>query len=304
MRAADLGLMLALDALLEETNVTRAASRLSISQPALSAQLARLRELFGDPLLVPASTGRGMVPTPRALAMKGMLHTSLANLQQLVDGPPAFDPRQSRRTFRIVTNDNAAMMVGTALVARARELGALDIRIACLHPNSKPIGERLESGEADLAFGSGLDAGEGLIRRCLFEDSFMTAQKKGHPRGSDPLDLDAYCQLDHLVISPEGGEFTSLVDRLLYEAGRQRRVALSVQNSMLVPEMLAKSNLVCTLPGRFLRHYDNRLDLFETPLALPKFVLSALWHARVDEDPANVWLRDRLFEVVDASRAA
>ncbi|MDQ0391522.1 LysR family transcriptional regulator [Labrys monachus] len=303
MRSADLGLMLSLDVLLEEANVTRAASRLAISQPALSAQLARLRELFGDPLLVPASTGRGMVATPRALAMKGALHTALANLQALTDGPPAFDPQESKRSFRIVADDNAAIMVGAGLVARARDLGALDIRIACLHPNGRPICERLESGEADLALGSGLDAGEGLIRRSLFEDRFVTAQRKGHPRGDHPLDLDGYCRCDHLIVSAEGG-FTGTVDRLLYEAGRHRRVTVSVQNYALVPEMLVRSDLLCTLPSRFLDLYADRLDLFETPIAQPRFVLAAFWHARVHEDPANVWLRERLFEVVGPSGPA
>src|SRR5258708_10332774 len=99
MKARDLGLMLALDTLLEEQNVTHAAARLSVSQPALSAQLARLRYLFDDPLLVPALSGRGMVPTPRALVLKGVLRDVLTRFEDVIDGPQKFDPVQSRRPF-------------------------------------------------------------------------------------------------------------------------------------------------------------------------------------------------------------
>jgi DNA-binding transcriptional LysR family regulator len=301
IKPAEMGLMPALDALLEELNVTHAASRLGISQPALSTQLARLRDLFGDPLLVPASSGRGMTPTPRALAMRGALRAALSNLQELVEGAPAFDPRQSRRTFKLVANDNAAMMVGAALVGRIRALGAVAVRIAFLHPNARPLGERLEFGEADLGLGSGIGAGEGIIRRRLFGERFMTAQRKGHPRGRGPLDLDAYCRHGHLIISAEGGGFSSAVDRALEAIGRRRQIAVSVQTYALAPEMLVRSDLLCTLPSRFLKSCGDRLDIFETPIDLPEFELAAFWHPRVQTDSAQIWLRDRLFEVVGAS---
>src|SRR3712207_2923864 len=99
MKPSDLSLMVALNLLLEEANVTRAAARLGVSQPALSAQLARLRQVFGDPLLVPALQGRGMVLTPRALALKGALHEALASIQDLMEGAPGFTPGRSKRTF-------------------------------------------------------------------------------------------------------------------------------------------------------------------------------------------------------------
>jgi DNA-binding transcriptional LysR family regulator len=301
IKSAEMGLMPALDALLDELNVTHAAARLGISQPALSTQLARLRDLFGDPLLVPASSGRGMTPTPRALAMRGALRAALANLQELVEGPPAFDPRTSRRTFKLVANDNAAMMVGAALVGRIRALGAVNVRIAFLHPNARPLGERLELGEADLGLGSGIGAGEGIIRRRLFGERFMTAQRKEHPRGRGPLDLDAYCRHGHLIISAEGGGFGSAVDRALAAIGRRRQVAVSVQTYALAPEMLVRSDLLCTLPSRFLKLCDDRLDVFETPIDLPEFELAAFWHPRVQTDAAQAWLRDRVFEVAAAS---
>ena len=169
MRSADLGLMLSLDVLLEEANVTRAASRLAISQPALSAQLARLRELFGDPLLVPASTGRGMVPTPRALAMKGVLHTALANLQALTDGPPAFDPLASKRSFRIVADDNAAVAEGLDVRAQA-QAQRLDAQQVDVRPE-QPAG-------VVLAEPRGLDQRFGLVGDSVGDE--VGAGDEGH----------------------------------------------------------------------------------------------------------------------------
>jgi len=112
IRPADLPLLLSLNALLEENNVTRAAARLHLSQPALSAQLARLRDMFGDPLLVPSETGRGMVPTSKASALKGPLRAALQQLNQAVSDEGEFDPRTSSRCFTIAANDNAISMFG------------------------------------------------------------------------------------------------------------------------------------------------------------------------------------------------
>lgn len=297
MKASDLSLLRALDVLLDEMNVTKAAARLAISQPALSAQLTKLRALFNDPLLVPASTGRGMAPTPRALAVKGALRAALQQLDQIVDGDPAFDPARSRRVFRIIANDNAAMMIGAALVARIQAMGAAHLRIALLHPTSGPITERLEQGEADLALGGDSSAGDGLIRRPLLSDRFMVAQRLGHPRGRGPFDLDDYCRFNHVLVSSEGGGFASAIDQRLDSFGRRRNVAVSVQTYALAPPMVTGSDLLCTLPSRFLDLYTDRLEVFELPFETPTFALSAFWHPRMHEDAPHVWLRDQLVAV-------
>jgi DNA-binding transcriptional LysR family regulator len=297
MKASDLSLMRALDALLDEMNVTKAASRLAISQPALSAQLTKLRTLFGDRLLVPASTGRGMVATPRALAVKGPLRIALQQLDEIVEGELAFDPARSRRVFRIVVNDNGAMMIGAALVARIQAMKAANIRVAFLHPMSRPITERLEQGEADLALGTDSSASEGLIRRPLLTDRFKVAQRREHPRGCEPMGLDDYCRFDHVLVSSEGGGFTSTIDQRLESFGRRRNVAISVQTYTLAPPMVMGSDLLCTLPSRLLDLYADRLDLFELPFETPRFTLSAFWHPRMHEDVPHAWLREQLAAV-------
>ncbi|WP_207482782.1 LysR family transcriptional regulator [Arenibaculum pallidiluteum] len=290
----DLGLLLALEALLRERNVTRAAMGLGIGQPALSARLNRLRQIFADPLFVPAATGRGVVPTPRAMELQAELADVLGRLRRMVEGPAAFDPAWTRRTFVIAIHENPAVALAPGLVARLTEI-APHARLALVHP-SRDIVERLERGEVDVLV-TAPDVAKGeLMQRPLFEDSFVTAQRKGHPRGTGPLDLDTFCALDHLLISADGGGFSGLVDDALAALGRSRRVAVSIQTYALAPVILARSQCVCTLPRRFLSRFAQELDLAPTPLDLPPARLVALWHPRSQEDRGHAWLRDCLYQ--------
>ena len=129
-KGADLNLLVSLDALIEEGNVTKAAARLNVSQPALSAQLARLRELFQDPLLVPSRTGRGMIPTARALKLRGPLHAALKDLETVIKRPPAFDPLTANRSFAIAASDNATVVLGIGLIERVRKLAGPGVRVS------------------------------------------------------------------------------------------------------------------------------------------------------------------------------
>jgi DNA-binding transcriptional LysR family regulator len=299
MAEADFGMLLALEALLEENNVTHAAARLGLSQPALSARLNRLRQLFDDPLFVPASNGRGVVPTPRALDLRGNLSDALAILRGMLRAPRSFDPATSRRSFVIAVQEQpaAGLAPGLTSIVLAEAPGA---RLAFVYPTAD-VDERLEAGSVDLLVARADYGGGSLIRRALFENDFLTAQRKGHPRGVGPLDLDGFCALDHLIVSMEGGGFSGLVDRALAEIGRSRRVALSVQSYGLAPLIVAGSDCICTLPGRLLRRFSDGLDLFETPIPVPRSKLVALWHPRNQAEPGHVWLRERLYQVAGAA---
>ncbi|GAN76202.1 transcriptional regulator LysR [Acidisphaera rubrifaciens HS-AP3] len=286
----DLGLLLALDALLQDTNVTRAAARLGISQSALSGRLGRLRELFGDPLFVPASGGRGVVATPLADA--------LAQLRRLIEPTHGFDPARSRRTFVIAVYENPATVFAPALVAHLAA-AAPGARIAFVAPGADTA-ERLERGGVDLLLGA--DRGrEGLICRKLLDSDYATAQRRGHPRGTGPLDLDAFCALDHVLISADGGGFAGVVDDALASLGRSRRVVVSTQSYALAPLIVAGSDCIGTMPRRVLQRFAAGLDLFAPPLALPSARLYAFWHPRSHADPGHAWLRERLYEAAEAA---
>ena len=296
MAPADMALLPALDALLTEGNVTRAALRLGISQAALSAKLARLRDLTGDALLVPSGRGRGMVLTPRAAAMRAGVREALAGAEAVFGGQSGFDPSTSQATVRIIANDNAASVTLAVLLAGIAGSEAHGVRVALLRPDGRRLADRLESGEADLAVSAeeAPAGGDALYRHVLLTDGYATAQRRAHPRGAGPLDLDAFCAADHVLVS-EGGAFDGMIDGALRVLGRRRRVRLSVHSYLLAPAIVARSELLVTLPRKILERSGEALDLFEPPLALPTVALSAFWHRRTDGDPVNRWLRGCLF---------
>lgn len=291
----DLSLLLALEALLEERNVTHAAERLGLSQPALSARLNRLRALFADPLFVTAASGRGMVPTPRALALQDGLSGTLDMLRRMLRAPPSFDPASSDRVFVLAMREQPAASLIPALAALLLT-EAPAVRLSVVAPDSA-TGAGLENGAVDLLVAPpGAEAG--LMTRMLGQAEFLCAQRSDHPRGDGPLDLDGYCALDHVLVSGEGG-FSGVVDRTLSELGRTRRVAISVQNYSIAPLIVAATDCLCTLPARLLKRFPARITLFAPPLALPPSLLACFWHPSRQEDAGHRWLREMLYRAAE-----
>lgn len=294
MRAADLGLLLSLSVLLEEANVTRAAQRLHMTQPALSAQLARLRRLFGDPLLIPASHGRGMVLTARARALREPLNRQIQALTALVDRPPVFDPQTADRTFTLMTNDNLAIMLCVDLIARVHRTAGPGLRIALRQMSPDAAPERFERQQIDLMLSTPGAVPASLTQQPLLREQYCVAQRKQHPRGKQPITLDDYCQWGHLMVSSAGGRFQSAIDDRLSELGKQRRVAVSVQHYSLVPHILTQTDYIATLPQRFLTRFSDDLDTFDMPFDRANFEVVMAWHPRDEADPGNLWLREAL----------
>lgn len=290
-RSVDLNLLAALDALLAERNVTRAARRLNLSQPALSAQLARLRHLFGDPLLLPAQ--RGMVPTQRALELQDPLRRALEELRAVVAVGSAFDPAAAEFTVSVAASDYVQYAILMPLsAALAREAPGLRFAVRTL--DAAGLAAQMERGEIDLAVMTPETAPEPLRRRVLFDERYVAIVRRDHPRVGETLDLDTFCALDHVIVSPRGGGFVGPADAALAAHGRSRRVVLSVPGFLIVPEIVERSDMVALVPGRVARDRAVRLRVLEPPVPVPGFSLAMVWHDRTTDHPAQKWLRARL----------
>ena len=292
IKRSDLPLLVSLEALLSECNVTRAANKLHISQPTLSGHLARLRQLFGDPLLVPSETGRGMVPTDRARALQSRLSDALLRLHVAVAEDEVFDPRTSRRTFVIAANDNVFSILGLEVLGHLLSLGNPELRVAVVPATDPRLTEKMAHGEIDLYLGDVAHVSETLKARFLFSDTFAFAQRKRHPRGLAPPSLDEYCALSHVVVSARA-DFSTHVDDVLAELSRERKVAVTIPTYGQVALVLAQSDAVASLPRRLLQRYASVIDVLELPFAMPAFRLSMAWHPRTQHDPGAIWLRER-----------
>ncbi|MCW2240483.1 LysR family transcriptional regulator [Azospirillum canadense] len=302
IKAADMGLLVSLNALLEEENVTRAATRIGISQPAMSAQLVRLRDRFQDPLLVPSGTGKGMVATRRGQAMKAPLRDALKAVLDAVNILVDFDPATSRRTFSIACNDNAAAIVVLPFIRQVRDHGWNGLRVSIRTIDAKTIREQLDGGEVDVVVTSRASVPSGLRTTALVSDNFAMAQRKNHPRGATLPSLEEYAALHHVIVSGTGGGFHGVIDDLLARHGLSREVRISVHHYSLAPAVLEASNFVCTLPTIFLRRFQDTVDFFPLPLSPPPFQLFMGWHHRFDTDLSHRWLRERLAALCDADR--
>lgn len=294
LRRLDLNLLVTLDVLLSEHNVTRAAQRLNFSQPSVSVHLAKLRDIFGDPLLLPGP--RGMRPTARADELREPLRQALDALERAVSPASHFDPAEARHTWRVAASDyGESTIVLPALIGlRSAAPGA---RLAILELVPPRIGKQAEQGEIDLAFHTSDGAPPGLRRRALFTERYVLAGRAGHPRLKRRPTLAQFCKLDHVIVSPDGGGFRGVTDETLSELGLARRVVLSVPHFLFVRSVLARTDLVAMLPSRLVRD-TSALQIVEPPVEVPGYEMAMFWHERCHRDPAHQWLREHIADSV------
>ncbi|UCB29966.1 LysR family transcriptional regulator [Duffyella gerundensis] len=287
----DLNLLKALAMLLDERNVTRAAQRLGVTQPAMSAMLNRLRDAFGDPLFIRAQ--RGLVPTPRALELMEPLRQIISDVSTLLQ-PVRFDPASATQTFTLAATDYALGTLAVPLLAALKQQ-APQMRVSLIAVDHQRIQQQLERGEVDLALLTPEIAPPDLHARRLFDEHYVCVMREGHPQAAQlPLTLDRFCQLDHALVSPGGNAFHGVTDAMLAQLGRQRQVTLSVQSFMVLPAILRASDMVAVLPSRLVADLKGLIGC-PPPLAIPGFTKIAVWHARSHHDSAQRWLRELLF---------
>ncbi|MEX3844629.1 LysR family transcriptional regulator [Paraburkholderia sp. BR10882] len=291
----DLNLLRALDALLDERNVTRAAQRLSLTQPAVSAMLTRLRESFGDPLFVRSQ--RGIVPTERALQLAAPLKQVLSEIEQMLQ-PQAFVPAEAEMTLTLASTDYALRAVVVPYLARLRET-APGVHAVIVPVQHERLQAQLESGDVDLALITPETAPADLHARRLFDERYVCVMRADHPAAQRRLTLERFCALDHALVSYEGGSLSGVTDEALARVGRTRRVTVSVNSFLVLPDLLLTSDLIAVVPSRLVKNAPG-LAVVEPPLAIPGFTKTLAWHERTHRSPGHQWARALLFETCEA----
>ena len=290
----DLNLLRVFDAIFQTRSVTTAASNLHLTQPAVSKQLNRLRELLDDPLFV--RTNDGMAPTPRAEALAGPIRSSLSEVRNAIEQQLGFDPRSAERTFRIFTSDlGQAVFLPKLLDLIAREAPRVNIQTVQVPP-SRMRALALESGDVDLAVGYFQEFEGSIHQQVLFEEHYVGMVRANHPTIRDQITFEQFLSTPHLVYQPSGGGHHSqeeVVDKAFWAAGIERRVAVRVAHTMGLTSMVSSSDLLVVVPHRLALACAAlvTVSVLDLPIDIPKLNIAQYWHDRFHTDPGNRWLR-------------
>ena len=308
-RTLDLNLLRVFDEVMAERSLTRAARNLSLTQPAVSNALRRLRDTLGDELVV--RDGQGMAPTPRALALWPTVREALRQLQASLS-PSGFEPATASTTFVLAMADATAAELMPGLIdTLEREAPGVAMRVLPL--TTRDPRKLLEEGGADLALGyfpaaladltarAQVGKGVAFAHLRLYDGQYVCVMRRGHPLASGPLTLTRFCNARHLLVSFSGRPF-GFIDEALASLGRKRRVVLTVNQFFTAGRVVANSDLLTVLPRHFVgvTGIAHQFVLRELPFAVPTVHVDALWHHRFEADPAHVWLREHLQALAQA----
>lgn len=288
----DLNLYRVLEAIYREGSISRAALSLNLTQPALSHALARLRDIYGDPLFVRA--GKRMMPTPLTHAIIQPVREALAALQQTLAGPVQFDPATNRKQIVLGMRDIVETVLVPQLVPALEQEAPLT-QLASARVARRDMEAELGNGRLDLAFDVLLPVGT-AIRHCrLMESRFVVVSRKRHPRLRGGLTLERYLQLRHVVVSSRRSGPT-VEDFELSRLGLHREIGMRCQSFFVAWRSVAQSNMVLTVPESLTRHsgFDPDLKVWPMPAGLPDLAVHMYWHESLDDDPANRWLREKI----------
>lgn len=293
MATPDLNLLVTLDVLLSEGSVARAARRLRLSTSAMSRQLARLRETTGDPLLVRA--GRGLVPTPRAVALRDKVALLVRDAEAVLRPAESLDLTRLVRTFTLRTSEGFVENFGPALIARtAREAPGVRLRFL---PKTDRESTALRDGSVDLETGVVSEGtGPEVMTQALFRDRLIGVVRKGHALSRGRVTPARYAASPHILISRRGAG-RAPVDEALARLGLARDIVAIVGGFAAAMALARGSDLVATVPERHAQALRAGMHSFVLPFPVPKITVSLLWHPRLDADLAHRWLRGCVREI-------
>ncbi len=303
----DLNLLVYLDVLLREGSVTKAANQLSITQPAMSNGLKRLRDLFKDPLLV--RTSDGMTPTKRAVELQPVIRDVLSRLESSIQPEVEFEPRTSERTFRIMTSDYAESTLLLGLISKLAEL-APNITLDLITPSDVTFHD-VEQGKVDMAINRFDELPLSFHQKVIWYDNFSCVIRSDHPRADD-FDLEQYVKGQHIWVSKTGfgvgvgidpTEVQKLgwVDAELTKIGKQRDIRVFTRHYHAALQFAKTQNLIATLPTKAAKIFkdDPAIKVVDPPFDIPPIALKMAWSALLHHDAGHIWLRRLIGDVAN-----
>ncbi len=297
LRSIDLNLLVILDALLTEKQVTRAGLKIGLTQPAVSNALSRLRYVFKDEIL--ARSTLGMELTPRAQALVLPVRQIMQQIEALFESDYQFNPYTSERHFTIRMSDLTELLMLPALLRIMRHT-APHVGMDVVHLSAAKTADALEAGRLDLAVSAGIEHSGTLSSQTVFQDRLVCVLSRGHPEAERPLTLERFLALDFLNVSINPVDH-SLIDTLLANMNFTRRIALNVPHWLVVPNMLDALPYAVIMSERHALSLDDaRLVIRELPLPMEPVTWSLYWHRRYDASNAHAWLRNCIVEVAEA----
>jgi len=299
MKSLDVHMLACLDALVTEAHVSRAASRIGIGQPAMSEVLARLRLVFGDPLLV--RTRQGMTPTPRALHAAAQAREALRLIEDALSGHERFEPGSTTMDFRIVALSSLAFSMLPRLV-RHLEDRAPGVRLMMQPADVRRTHEMLEANECDMVLGYPPSVSAGLHAQPLFRLRLACIARRGHPRIRGKISFEDYLSIPHVVLGAGSSPVSTIevsVERALKRRRRSRIVGVRTPDLLVSSAVVAGTDLIATVPERIVRELASMLSLqlLKPPLALADPNILMIWHERTHRDPGHRFLRQAIREV-------
>lgn len=293
-RDLDLNLLLAFEALFATGSVTGAARRLGIGQPAMSAALARLRVMLGDPVF--ERVGRTMQPSPAAREMAPELIAALDGIRETIRRRRVFSPAEAMRAFTLASTDYTSLVLVPDLVQRVRAT-APGVTLRVIAYDKDEIGELLEANVADVAVGVFSSPPPSVVARPLYRETFVGVARADHPAVRDgAMSLSNFVSVPHALVTVRR-DTRGFVDDALEARGLTREIALTLPHMMALPEVLAGSDMVAALPERMATRLGPSVCRFRLPVATEPWTVGMLWNPSQRNDPGGRWLRDLLTDL-------
>ncbi|MFY9511584.1 MAG: LysR family transcriptional regulator [Rubrivivax sp.] len=290
IRGVDVAMLRTFDALMRERSVSRAAARLFLSQPAVSASLGKLRRVFGDPLFT--RTAHGVLPTERAQALAVHVERVLAEMAAMLDSGEGFDPTSSQRIFRIAGTDHTSRLMLPALVSELVACGS-GIRIFWESGAIAALNERLRKGDVDLAVLPRTQTPRDVEAALLYSDRYVLAARHGHAALAQGVDvtLDAFCDTPHVFLGYGSTMLDDRIDAALQREGRRRNAQVAVTTFSQMVDVLVRTDHLAVMPERVVQTHADKLQQLALPIPLPDYQLFVCWDSRSNGDAGLQWLK-------------